>query len=103
MLPAPVLQETAKLMDQRGGPVISQPELDIFRKIAAGHADQCDTVDALLTISRITDPKQRQLYTKKINTIVEVPGKRSRDLRRTPTKPRSLAITCKSIGCSVVM
>ncbi len=69
--PLAALQEAAKLMDQRGGPVISQPELDIFKKIAAGHADQCDTVETILTVSRISDPKQRQAYTKKINTIVE--------------------------------
>lgn len=69
--PLTALKEAMTLMDQRGGPVMSKPELDIFKKIAAGHADQCSTVDTLLTVSKITDPKQRQLYTQKINTIVE--------------------------------
>ena len=69
--PLTALQEAAKLMDQRGGPVISQPELDIFKKVAAGHPDQCDTVETLLIVSKITDSQQRQAYTEKINTIVE--------------------------------
>ncbi|HEX4415347.1 MAG TPA: transglutaminase family protein [Lacipirellulaceae bacterium] len=89
--PLTALQEAAKLMDQRGGPIITQPELDIFKKIAAGRPEQCDTVDTLLTVSKIKDPKQRQLYTQKINTIVEGARKTLKGFTKDTDKAAVLA------------
>ena len=68
--PLAALQDAAKLMSRRSDSVISQPELDVFTKIAAGHPEDCDAVDAFLIASGVTDSQKRQLFYQKFDIVV---------------------------------
>ncbi len=65
------LQEAAKLINERQGSVVSQPEMEIVKKVAAGRSNECEVTDSVLIASGINDPQKRQKYAEKIDHIVD--------------------------------
>jgi len=89
--PLVALEEVAKLADQKNRPLIAEPELEIFKRIAAGHPEQCDVKDTLIVASGITDPQKRLKYAEKIDAIANRAGQAISSATTLEEKAKALA------------
>lgn len=68
--PVTALEEAVALLP-KSQTLVSDSELEIFKKVAAGDHKSIKEVDAILTAANITDEPSRKRYTTKLNNLTE--------------------------------
>jgi hypothetical protein len=88
--PVVALEEATALMAHTSQPAVSDSELEMFKKVAAGDLKGFSETDAILTAANITDPESRKRYSAKLDKITEQARKAIADAKTPADKADKL-------------
>jgi regulator of sirC expression with transglutaminase-like and TPR domain len=89
--PVTALEEALTLVSPSAKSAVSDAELDIFKKVAAGDLKSIKESDAILTAANITDEPSRKRYATKLDNITESARKVIADAKTPEEKADKLA------------